>query len=193
MAVQLKGGTGSASLVDDGKGDGWGAGVAVGALVCANSIGSAVMPGTKAFWAWPYEIAGEFGGVRPDALNMPDLDPDDWGLAKGAPAPNASGLRQNTTIACVATNVALTPAQAKRLAIMAQDGLTRAFRPIHTLFDGDVVFALSTGQIPLGETWARNLTRLGELAANCVARASARALYEATPWPGTPVRAWRDL
>jgi L-aminopeptidase/D-esterase-like protein len=187
MAGQLKGGTGSASLVDDADG------LAVGAVVCANSIGSAVMPGTKAFWAWPYEIAGEFGGVRPDALNMPDLDPDDWGLAKGGPPPGATGLRQNTTIACVATNVALTPAQAKRLAIMAQDGLTRAFRPIHTLFDGDVVFALSTGQIPLGETWARNLTRLGELAANCVARASARAVHEAAPWPGTPVRAWRDL
>ena len=180
MAGQLKGGTGSASLVDDLDG------LAVGALVAANSIGSAVMPGSKAFWSWPYEIDGEFGGARPDTAYI--MDPDDWGLAKGAPA-----LRQNTTLAVVATNVALTPAQAKRLAIMAQDGLARAFRPIHTLFDGDVVFALSTGQMPLGEPWARNLTRLGELAANCVARASARAVYEATPWPGTAARAWRDL
>ena len=194
MAGQLKGGTGSASLVDPETG------VTIGAIAGANAIGSAVIPGTRAFWAWPYELGGEYGAVRPDAANMGDLDPDDWGLAKGAPPPNSLGLRQNTTIACVATNVALTPAQAKRLAIMAQDGLTRAFRPIHTLYDGDVVFALSTGQLPLegshpdpAAPWPRALTRLGELAANCVARACARAVYEATPWPGTAARTWRDL
>ena len=66
--------------------------------------------------------------------------PDDWGLAKGPAS------ARNTTIACVATDVALTPAQAKRVAIMAQDGLARAIRPVHAPFDGDVVFALSTAR-----------------------------------------------
>jgi len=178
MGGALKGGVGSASLVDDG-------GIAVGALAAVNAFGSAVMPGSRAFWAWPFEIDGEFGGVRPDpALGVA---PDDWGLAKRNP-----GLRQNTTIAVVATNVALTPGQAKRLAIMAQDGLARALRPVHALYDGDVVFALSTGQIPLPEPWAFSLTLLGERAANCLARAVARGVYEATSWPGGPPT-WRTM
>ena len=63
--------------------------------------------------------------------------------------PRGAQPRANTTIACVATDAALTPAQARRVAIMAQDGLARAIRPIHAPFYGDVVFALSTGQRPL--------------------------------------------
>jgi L-aminopeptidase/D-esterase-like protein len=172
MAGALKGGVGSASLVD-------GDGIAVGALAAVNAFGSAVMPGSHAFWAWPFELDGEFGGARPDPALA--IAPDDWGLAKRNP-----GLRQNTTIAVVATNVALTPGQAKRLAIMAQDGLARALRPVHALYDGDVVFALSTGQIPLAEPWAFSLSVLGERAANCLARAVARGVYEATSWPGGP-------
>ena len=172
MGGSLKGGVGSASLVDDN-------GVAVGALAAVNAFGSAVMPGSRAFWAWPFELNGEFGGVRPDpALGVA---PDDWGLAKRNP-----GLRQNTTIAVVATNVTLTPGQARRLAIMAQDGLARSLRPVHALYDGDVVFAISTGQLPLADPWAFSLTLLGEQAANCLARAVARGVYEATSWPGGP-------
>jgi L-aminopeptidase/D-esterase-like protein len=178
MAGALKGGVGSASLIDD-------EGIAVGALAAVNAFGSAVMPGSRAFWAWPFERDGEFGGVRPDpALTVA---PDDWGLAKRNP-----GLRQNTTLAVVATNVALTPGQAKRLAIMAQDGLARALRPVHALYDGDVVFALSTGERPLAEPWAYSLTILGERAANCLARAAARGVFAATSWPGGPPT-YRDL
>jgi L-aminopeptidase/D-esterase-like protein len=177
-AGALKGGVGSASLIDD-------EGVAVGALAAVNAFGSPVMPGSNAFWAWPFEIAGEFGGARPDPTKS--IAVDDWGLAKRNP-----GLRQNTTIAVVATNAALTPGQAKRLAVMAQDGLARALRPVHALFDGDVVFALSTGQIPLAEPSAFNLTVLGERAANCLARAVARGVYEAVSWPEGP-QSWRDL
>ncbi|HWA46585.1 MAG TPA: P1 family peptidase [Hypericibacter adhaerens] len=164
-AGTLKGGIGSTSLVDD-------SGIAVGALVAVNAVGSVVMPGSDAFWAWPFEIDGEFGGARPDPRRP--MAPDDWGAAKASPA-----LRQNTTIAVVATNVALTPAQARRLAIMAQDGLSRAIRPVHTLFDGDVVFALSTGARPLAEPWALTLSVLGERAANCLARAVARGVFAA--------------
>jgi L-aminopeptidase/D-esterase-like protein len=101
-------------------------------------------------------------------------------------------LRQNTTIAVVAVNVALTPGQTKRLAIMAQDGLARALRPVHALYDGDVVFAISTSEKPLTEPWAFSLTVLGERAANCLARAVARGVYTATSWPGGPPP-YRDL
>lgn len=165
LAGTLRGGTGSASLVDDD-------GIAVGALVAVNAAGSVMMPGSDVFWAWPFEIDGEFGGARPG----PHLHvaPDDWGAAKIDPA-----LRQNTTLAVVAVNAALTPGQARRLAVMAQDGLARAIRPVHTPFDGDVVFALSTGARPLPEPWALTLSLLGERAANCLARAVARGVFAA--------------
>lgn len=178
-AGQLQGGTGSASLIDAD-------GITVGALACVNPGGSVIVPGSHAFWAWPFEIDGEFGGVRPDLLQS--VAPDDWGLASRSPA-----LRENTTLAVVATDVILTPGQAKRLAVMAQDGLARAIRPVHTLFDGDVVFALSSGARPLPEPWAASLSLLGERAANCLARAIAHGVYAATAWPGSPYRAYRDL
>ncbi|WP_332770037.1 P1 family peptidase [Phenylobacterium sp.] len=178
MAGGLKGGTGSASLIAAD-------GITVGALVAVNSFGSVVAPGGRTFWAAPYEIGEEFGGLGPAGLRAA---PDDWGLAKADP-----GARMNTTIACVATDVALTPAQAKRVAVMAQDGLARAIRPIHAPFDGDVVFALSTARRPLPQDADFAIARIGALAADALARAVARAVYAATPWPGTEVPTWRDL
>jgi L-aminopeptidase/D-esterase-like protein len=177
MAGALKGGVGSASVV---SADGY----AVGALAAVNCWGSAVAPGGRTFWAAPYEIDNEFGGLGPAGLSAA---PDDWGLAK------APGALRNTTIACVATDAALTPAQAKRLAVMAQDGLSRAIRPAHAPFDGDVVFALSTGRRPLTEPANLTLARLGALAADTLARAIARGVHAATAWPGSEVRCWRDL
>ena len=177
-AGQLKGGTGSASIV---TGDGY----TVGALACVNSFGSVVGGDDLTFWAAPFEIDGEFGGRSPAGLS---IGPDDWGLAKGSPA-----ARENTTIACVATDAVLTPGQAKRVAIMAQAGLAQAIRPIHAPFDGDVVFALSTGRLGLGETPDRMVARIGALAADCLARAVARGVYEAVAWPGCDVRDWRSL
>ncbi|WP_304177951.1 P1 family peptidase [Phenylobacterium aquaticum] len=176
MAGSLKGGTGSASVVAAD-------GLTVGAIVAVNSFGAVTAPGGRAFWAAPYELAGEFGGLGAGGLAA---GPDDWGLAKADPQ-----QRMNTTIACVATDVVLTPAQARRVAIMAQDGLARAIRPIHAPFDGDVVFALSTGRRPMGADANFTLARIGALAADCLARAVARGVHAATPWPG--VRAWRDL
>ena len=177
MAGQLKGGTGSASIVTED-------GLTVGAIVAVNSFGSVVAGDGRTFWAAPYEIDGEFGGLGPAGLTAAA---DDWGLAKLAPQ-----IRANTTIAAVATDVALTPAQARRLAVMAQDGLARAIRPVHTPFDGDVVFALSTARKPLPAPEPLALARLGALAADCLARAIARAVHEAAPWPGAEVRCWRD-
>lgn len=179
-AGQLHGGTGSASLVGP-------EGLTVGALACVNSFGSVVMPGDRAFWAWPHEQGAEFGGVRP-RLDLPVPDPDDWGLAKVNP-----GLRENTTIAVVATDAVLTPGQCRRLAIMAQDGLARAVRPAHAPFDGDVVFALATGARLLPEPAAMSLAVLGERAAVCLARAIARGVHAAEGWPGTQTLRWRDL
>jgi L-aminopeptidase/D-esterase-like protein len=178
MAGALKGGLGSASIVS-------GDGMTVGAVAAVNSFGAVTAPGGRAFWAAPYEIGREFGGLGAAGLAAA---PEDWGLAK------APGEVRNTTIACVATDVALTPAQARRVAIMAQDGLARAIRPIHAPFDGDVVFALSTARRPMpAEAADFTVARLGSLAADCLARAVARAVFEATAWAGTQVPTWRGL
>jgi L-aminopeptidase/D-esterase-like protein len=178
MAGTLKGGIGSASVTAAD-------GATVGAIVAVNCWGSVVAPGGRTFWAAPYEIGGEFGGLGASGLSA---GPEAWGLAKAADA------ARNTTIACVATDVALTPAQAKRVAVMAQDGLARAIRPVHAPFDGDVVFALSTAQRRLpAEAPDHALATLGALAADTLARAVARAVFEARPWPGSGVSCWRDL
>jgi L-aminopeptidase/D-esterase-like protein len=176
-AGSLKGGIGSASIV---AGDG----ITVGAIVAVNSFGAVTAPGGRTFWAAPYEIGAEFGGLGSAGLAAA---PEDWGLVK-----TASDTR-NTTIACVAVDVALTPAQARRVAIMAQDGLARAIRPIHSPFDGDVVFAISTARRPMPRDADHTVARLGALAADCLARAVARAVFEATAWPGAEIATWRGL
>jgi len=178
MAGGLKGGVGSASVVTAD-------GLTVGAIVAVNSWGSAVAGDGRSFWAAPYEMDGEFGALGSAGLAAA---PDDWGLAKAQ-----AQARANTTIACVAVDAALTPAQARRVAVMAQDGLARALRPAHAPFDGDVVFAISTAARPLPEPSAFAVARIGALAADCLARAIARGVYEAQPWPDAPVRCWRDL
>lgn len=178
MAGQLKGGTGSASIVTDD-------GMTVGAVVAVNSFGSVVAGDGRSFWAAPFEFEGEFGGLGTAGLSAA---PDDWGLSRLSTAL----ARANTTIACVATDVALTPAQARRVAIMAQDGLSRAIRPVHAPTDGDVVFVLSTARQPLPDPSPLTLVRIGGLAADTLSRAVARGVYEATPWSGSDVVCWRD-
>ncbi len=160
-----QGGLGSASITT-------GDGMTVGALAAVNCFGSVYMPGTEAFWAWPFEHDSEFGGNRPPANYSADAD--DWGAAKLNPQPG-----QNTTIACVATDVMLTPGQAKRVAQMALSGFSRAIRPVFAPFDGDAVFVLSTGKIPLPEPGPVALARIGELAASTLARSIARGVFEA--------------
>ena len=159
-------------------------GYTVGAIVAVNSWGSVIAPGGRSFWAAPFELGGEFGGLGSAGLRA---GPDEWGQAK---RPTEA---RNTTIACVATDAVLTPAQARRFAVMAQDGLARAIRPIHAPFDGDVVFAISTGRTPIADPDPYTVARLGALAADVLARAVARGVYEATPWPGSYVPCWRDL
>ena len=161
------GGLGAASYVLDND-------IIIGALVAVNSFGSPYMPGTQAFWAWPYEIDGEFGGTRPPSHWHGARDfPADTKL--GAPAPG-----QNTTIGTIAISAGLTQADAERIAIMAQDGLARALRPVHGPTDGDILFVIATGQETPAPLDPLSLTRLGLVAADCVARAIARGVFEAT-------------
>ncbi len=176
QAGALKGGQGSASIVTQD-------GFTIAALACVNCFGSTTMPNSRAFWAHPFEIDGEFGATAPDGA---PFDLEDWAGAKANPAPRA-----NTTIACVALDAALSPAEAKRIAQMASAGLARAIRPVFAPFDGDVVFALSTAARPLPEPRAFALARFGGLAADCLTRAIARGVYEATKLGAAP--AWRDL
>lgn len=176
MAGGWKGGTGSASIVTDD-------GLVVAALVGVNSFGSVTAGDDRSFWAAPFEQGAEFGGLGSAGLFSAA---DDWNLAKLNP-----GLRQNTTIACVATNVVLDPGQAKRVAIMAQDGMARAIRPAHAPQDGDIVFALSTARMAPADPAHVTVGRIGALAADVLSRAIARAVYEATPYPGTDVRCWQ--
>jgi L-aminopeptidase/D-esterase-like protein len=90
----------------------------------------------------------------------------------------------------VATDAALSKTQTARLAVMAQDGIARAIRPAHTPLDGDTVFALATGRRPLTDPHT-DLARLGGLAADCVARAIARGVYEAQDLGG--LRSYRSV
>jgi len=167
------GGLGSASLATHD-------GVIVGALAAVNSHGAVKMPGSDVFWAWPYEQSGEFGGARPAPGYS--FDPDDWGTAKSNPGvnpPPPMAGRTNTTLCCVATNIALTPPEAQRIAKMAMAGLARAVRPVFAPFDGDVVFCLSTAQVERRDHRPFMLARIGELAATCLARAIARGVHAA--------------
>ena len=162
VTAGLKGGLGSASIVD-GK-----TGATCGALVAVNSVGSAVMPDGDTFWAWPFEVNAEYGG------NPPPVQIPPTGFYSSKLNAVVGG---NTTVATVATDASLTKSQAHRLAIMAHDGLARALHPVHTPFDGDTVFALATGTgDPISPS---ELALLGSLAADCLSRAVARAVYEA--------------
>lgn len=175
--ANLKGGLGSASQVLDN-------GVTVGAIVAVNALGRATIGEGPHFWASPFEIGNEFGGrgiANPFPLDAVEVRTKLDALKAGA----------NTTIAAVATDAVLTKGEAKRLAVMAHDGLARALWPAHTPLDGDLVFALSTGQRKL-ESGLEDMVRLGAAAASCLARAIARGIYSASPAPGDPVPTWHD-
>lgn len=166
-----KGGIGSTSL---DLGDG----LIVGALVAANAVGSATMPDGKTYWSWPFEFGDEYGGHVPAGPgNAHDPAPDETRLASLGRLKAGA----NTTLAIVATNAALTKSEAKRVAMMAQDGIARAVRPAHTPFDGDLVFALAGGAIQLPEDGARwqAIARIGSAAADCLSRAFARGVHHA--------------
>ncbi len=173
--VNLKGGVGSASAQMRG-------GITVGALVVVNAVGTTVIGDGPHFWAAPFEQNGEFGNRGwPATITAADLAI----RAKGGP-------QESTTIAVIATDAKLNKAQCNRLAVMAQDGFARAIYPVHTPLDGDVVFSAATGVKPLADPYY-GLAELGMVAANVMARAIARGIYEATalPFPGA-LPSWKD-
>ena len=175
-AFGLKGGLGSASAVTE-------RGFCVGALVAANPGGRVTCADGPHFLAARHERDGEFGGRGSGPETIPKALA--FGLRGEEPV--------NTTIAVVATDAELAKAKVKRLAIMAQGGFAIACRPALSPVDGDVVFAAATGRSDQ-KADIRDLAEIGMLAAECVARAVARGVYEATalPFPGA-LPAWRDL
>lgn len=171
LIADLKGGLGSASAT-------WG-GYTVGALVAVNALGRVTVGDGPAFWAAPYEMGAEFGGLGPAAS-----------FAPGAVPPIKGGDSRNTTIAIVATDAALTQAQATRMAIAAHDGMARAIWPSHTPMDGDLVFAAATGARALADPVQTPLM-LGHMAALCLSRAIARGVYAASTAPGDVKPTWQ--
>ena len=171
--ADLKGGLGSASVVTS-------TGHTVGAMVVVNAIGSAVCGGGPHFWAGSWEIGDEFGGLGAEKHPSHALA---W---KGQPVTPA------TTIAMVATDAKLSKPQAKRLAIAASGGKSKGLRLAHALFDGDMVFAASTGRRDLADP-AQEIIEICALASDCLARAIARGVHAATalPFPGA-LPSWRD-
>ncbi len=171
LTGRWKGGLGSASAVLD-------CGLTVGALVAVNALGSATVGDGPWFWAAPWEIGDEFGG-----LGLPRTF-----TATDEPQPRKR-MGEATTIAIIATDAALTQGQALRMATAAQDGMARALVPSHTPLDGDLVFAAATGERvlanPLADTFA-----LGHAAACVLARAIARAVHLASPMAGDVAPAW---
>jgi len=165
-AAALKGGLGSASVMLDH-------GIVVGALVAVNAFGSAVDPDTGKLYAAPYGLEGEFDHLAPH------------------PAPSVNekeaGLMENTTLAVIATNAAINKPQATKVSEMAHDGMARGLRPIHTMFDGDTIFTLSTGELevkmepdaPFMVKEAMKVNLIGAAAADTLTRAIGHAMLHA--------------
>ena len=177
LCGMMKGGLGSASFELS-------SGITVGALVAANPVGNLVEPDGKQFWAAPFEVGAEFGGLGVPNPNGP------VGLAQSKLGRLVDGA--NTTLAIVATDAILTKAEAKRLATVSHDGFARAIVPSHLPQDGDLIFAASTGRQSLPEG-PLGFAELCHAASLCVARAAARGIYEATSEPGDTLPTWANF
>lgn len=173
MTGTFKGGLGSASAVLE-------SGFTVGALVAVNALGSVTVGEGPHFWAAPWELDDEFGGLGPALHHDPATEPEPMKRQGEA-----------TTIAIVATDAALTQAQAQRMATAAHDGMARAIVPSHTPMDGDLIFAAATGEKPLADP-VRDPFQLDHAASCVLARAIARAIYEAKEHPGDLQPCWRS-
>ena len=175
LTAGLKGGLGSASNVLD-------SGITIGALAAVNATGSVTVGRGRHFWAAPFEIGDEFGG-----LGYPSSMPPE--ARKILLKFRDKSVGANTTIAVIATDAIFTAAAAKRLAIAAHDGFARAIWPAHTPADGDLVFALATGASGK-ELSGDDAIDLYAAAGATMARAIARAVYAATPAGGDIMPVW---
>lgn len=172
----LKGGLGSASVqLEDGT--------TIGALVAVNAVGSAVDPATGELYAARHCLPGDLPALRrPDPAELAD--------AREAAAQDPALVKPPlaTTIGVIATDATLTKAQCAKLAGIGHDGLARAINPVHTMFDGDTIFAMATGTAePVGVLSFQAM--LGP-AGDCVTRAVARAVLAAESAGG--MRSYRD-
>ncbi|MBE7185321.1 MAG: P1 family peptidase [Methylobacterium mesophilicum] len=172
----LKGGLGSASVLLD-------SGITVAALAATNAVGSVTVGDGPHFWAAPFEVGDEFGGIGLPAKLAPDAV-----ALRTKFRPQTSPLA-NTTIAVIATDAVLDKAGAKRLAIAAHDGFARAIWPAHTVADGDLVFGLATGRSGRTPDFAETV-ELHAAAGAVMARAIARGVFSATPAPGDLFHTW---
>ena len=169
----LKGGIGTASAVlPDGT--------VVGAIVAVNAIGSCVDPGTGELYAARFCLPGDL-----PELSLPV--PAELQAAREAALEDGRAYLA-TTLGVIATDATLTKAQCSKVAGIGHDGLARAIRPVHTMFDGDTVFALATGSRPAPEPL--ELHALLDVAADCMTRAVARAMLAAGSTGG--MRSFRD-
>ena len=162
----MKGGIGTASIRVGA--------ITVGALVAVNAIGDIIDPATGRAIA---------GARTPDGRGLVDSTA---AFMRGE-LPERLQIGMATTIGIVATDAQLTKTQANKLATMAHDGLARTINPVHTLHDGDTMFALATG----AAAKPGQMAVLGALAAEVTARAVLNAVRYATGLPGLP--AMRDL
>jgi len=170
LGLGMKAGVGTASMNIGG-------GVVLGALVAVNAWGDVIDPQTNQI------IAGlRSGKVGPLRVGKKDDFANTLSMMKSTVGRNILGLtsRANTVIGVVATNAKLTKAQATKVAQMAQDGIARTIRPAHTMLDGDVIFALSTG------TRKADVTSVGAFAAEVMAEAILRAVKMAKPVGALP-------
>ena len=174
----LKGGLGSASTLLDN-------GITIGALVAVNALGAPTIGDNSHFWAAPFEMGDEFGGLGPSpgsplessAIRIKFRDQQSQGA--------------NTTIGIIATDAKLTKGEANRLAIAAHDGFARALWPAHTPLDGDLIFSIATGAAgpPSG---LDDTIDLSAIAASTMSRAIARGVYSAEAADGDLFPTWRD-
>ena len=181
LAAMQKGGLGSASMI-------LASGTTVGALVVVNALGSVTTAGDRHFWAAPFEMDAEFGGMGPDP-NAGHVSAEPSRKEQAMMMQATQGA--NTTIAIVATDAPLTKTQCHRLAVTAHDGMARAIVPSHTPLDGDLVFGVATGEgTPVDQEHFRAIAAAGAV---CLSRAIARGVYEASAAPGDLLLTYRAM
>jgi len=162
----MKGGLGTTSLtVYDSNTN---ANVTVGALVAVNAMGDI------------YKNGQLLAGARTiDGQHL--VNTVEFLLHSGESSTENFFPGTATTLACIATNARLTKIQAKKVSQMAHDGFARAINPVHTMYDGDIVFTLATGTSPVSDA---NL--VGMIAAQVVEQAIVRAIEKATSFSKFP-------
>jgi len=178
----LKGAVGSASVV-------LADGTTVAALVVVNSFGSCVDPVTGELYAARFGLPGDFPRLlSPDADDVVAARAA-ANAAVGPGGPGGWGAALATTIGVVATDARLSKAQCSKVSGIAHDGMARAIRPVHTMFDGDTVFSMSTGERESPDPLIFHA--LLDAGGDCFTRAIGRAILAAESVE-TPAGRWRS-